>query len=247
MPDLSNIPIGPSEANAFPSPLAAPVDVPISEIESAPPPGTEVPKTSSQGLKPTAVFEDLPSTVAAIPAIKGLEVGAPPAFRVPPGEFYPSLEPLVDNIDKVLEAGLDIMELPNGDSVVFNPAMIDKEEIALAAQTGKLEQMIPDYGSISGESPSTNESEINRLTKKLEKMPGKLARLQKEEEPVSGVPPGAPLGSAPPPPLSIPPPPPSTTSSIQRQRLQGLVPGGPTSGPVPGSGRILNSLLRPTV
>jgi hypothetical protein len=196
---------------------------------------------------PTAVFEDLPPKVAAIPAIKGLEVGAPPAFRISPGEIYPSLEPLIDNIDKVLEAGLDVMELPNGDSVVYNPALIDKEEIALAAQTGKLEQMIPDYGSVSGESPSTNESEINRFLKKLEKVPGKLARLQNDEEPVSGTPAGAPLGAAPPPPLSIPPPPPSTTSSIQRQRLQGLVPGGPTSGPSPGSGRILNALLRPTI
>lgn len=49
------------------------------------------------------------------------------------------------------------------------------------------------------------------------------------------------------PPQAIAPANPSMDAKLATQRVNNLGPGDPTSGPLPGQGRILNSILKPTV
>lgn len=61
-------------------------------------------------------------------------------------------------------------------------------------------------------------------------------------EPVKGA-----VASAPPPPSGSPPPNPTTGKKLTTARVKNLSVGAPTSGPVPGQGRIMNSILKPVV
>jgi hypothetical protein len=58
-------------------------------------------------------------------------------------------------------------------------------------------------------------------------------------EPAGVVEPGAAAGGVP---SSVP-----VDSALNTQRVNNLSPGGPTSGPQPGGGRVLNQILTPTV
>lgn len=221
----------------------APIEVPIEQLER----GDETPE------KPAESVFDLPPEVEGIPAVKWLEVGQPPAFRILPGEFFPDLEPLRDKLPEVVESGLDLYAASNGEQVLFNPLFISQAELQQADSQGKLASIIPDYASLSGQEPvKLSDAEQKVVQKKADAASRRMQEWLDQDQQEAMEAPGAPAPGAAAPMTTVPmpkPPPAKTQNAINRARLQGLMPAnqGPTSGPLPGQGRILNSLLKPAI
>lgn len=213
---------------------------PVSElpIESANPQGavTEpMPEEKTQGGKPPKVFEELPDSVADLQVVQWISMGKPPAARVGPGEFYPELEPLEENLVEVIDAGLGVFQAQSGDTVLYNPLFVKEEELQTADAEGKLDLVAPTYGELTGKSPQEiDDKTAKRLDKHAKNNMQKLsagastsdraAKPAQPSTPVSKLPPGA------------------------QEKLVGAQTNksnlnSPTSGPRPGGGRILNSIL----
>lgn len=230
MPELSQIPINPTS--------------PGSESPQAKPPGdagAEAGTTGAQGEAKQVNPFKLPPEVAKIPAVQLVSVGAPPAIRVGPGEFYPDIEPVVDNIDKVLSSGLDVYRAQDDSLVLFNPLFISGEELTYLDGKGQLNQVVPDYGSVSGSQPQEiPDDKIGAYLDRGEQLQGKMQDLTNGES-VNAAPQAT--GT----PTPVPGPTPGQRSAVLNHQQQAIQAAGgpPTSGPVPGGGRLLNTLLRP--
>jgi hypothetical protein len=161
--------------------------------------------------------------------------GNPAAVSAPLTEFSkrPEAKIIVDNKDALLAAGFGLYRSLSGDvGVVFNTLHLHPEELKAADKAGKLQQLAPPFDQVNAS----------------------VAGAGSDTHPVlnaQAVPTG-PKG----PPMPTPPQMNSgamnhTPAAVQRTvataRTNSLNPGSPTSGPRPGSGRILNSILRPVV
>lgn len=226
MADINDIPLRPIGG-------AQPLnDVPVTAATPQPE-TTNAGPTASTDTKPTEIFQDLPPAVAAIPAVRMLAIGEPPAFRVEPGQYFPELEPLGKDIDKVLQGGLDIFKTQGGEVVVYNPLFIGEAELKQADATGKLGEIIPPYGELSGSEPQeVSDEKFQELVQAQDAAPSKMQALSVEEAPQQA---------------AAQPPPAKVQGQINSARVQNVKPQAPTSGPAPGSGRVLNGLLKRAV
>ncbi len=201
------VPKGSAPAASAPSPTPAPAP------EAAPAPESDADPV-------------IPDEVLRIPAFGALLQGAPPAVRVPVGVESPEVEVITRNRDALVNAGFGIYRTKdNSEGVFFNTQFISPEEIQLADQKGKLDEIAPP---------------IDELKNFFD------AELSKE-----GAAP-APGGPATPPTAApatsmTPPAAPQAQKAIANSRLKNVALGAPTSGPAPGGGRLLNSILKPTV
>jgi hypothetical protein len=171
-----------------------------------------------------------------------IALGSPPAIRVSPGEYYPEIDPLVDNLDQVIESGLDVYRTQKDSLVMFNPLFISGDELAHLDQAGRLESVVPDYGTVSGSVPKElTDEELVKYVDRSDALAGRLQGLRNTEpEPVA-----QPIGT----PTPVPAPSPGQINAAiqdQNQAIQAFG-GPPTSGPRPGGGRLLNALLKPPV
>jgi hypothetical protein len=179
--------------------------------------------------------QNLPDELVQIPAMQAVLAGNPAAVSAPLAEFSkrPEAKIIIDNKDALVAAGFGLYRSLSGDvGVVFNTLHLHPDELKAADKAGKLQQLAPPFdqvnASVAGAGPDThpvlNAAEV----------------------------PAGPKG----PPMPNPPQMNSgamnhTPAAVQRTvataRTNNLNPGSPTSGPQPGSGRILNSILKGVV
>jgi len=199
----------------------------------------EAAATPAPSSIPDAGKLEIPDALKSNKAFKDVLTGAIPGVVVAAGQYYPSAGPAVKHMEDVLKLGLDFYFAYDNSTALFNPAKITEQELQAADKAGKLNQVLPDYGVLTGEKP--------------------------EAPPANGAANGAPAGSPSAPTLgaeapaptnqpgaaalnaSVPPPDPKILSQLNMARIKNVTPGSPSSGPVPGSGRVLTGLLKPAI
>ncbi len=160
----------------------------------------------------------IPDEVLEIPTMFGLLNGAPPAVWAETGRKDPEIQTVVKNVKPLEESGLGFYKSKdNKVTVMYNSAFIDQSELVKADDAGTLTQLVPSYDSVRKNAESAISGQV----------PGAL--------------PGVPAQAAGSTPSS------ATQKSLATKRANNLQVGAPTSGPVPGSGRILSNILKPTI
>lgn len=170
--------------------------------------------------EPESDSASLPEDVLAIPAMHGLLHGAPPAIYSPNTRREdPDLKVIAKNADPLVNAGFGFYKSKdNKYSVLYNAAYISEEQLKKADEDGNLTQVAAPFDQVK----NSYDSAIGGAA------------------PSSA--PGASVAAASGPPISS-----GAQKKITTARLKNLAIGSPTSGPVPGSGRVLNNILKSTV
>jgi hypothetical protein len=163
----------------------------------------------------------------AVPALGLLMEGAPPATYAASDAEYPELKVVEKHVKDLGKAGFGIYQTKDKANVVlFNGLLVTPDEIKAADEAGQLDSVATPYDQLRNEFKAAAGDS------------GGPAPASGAESEVSAAPaaPAAPAGDS------------STTpSQITTARVANLDVGAPTSGPVPGQGRILNSILKPVV
>lgn len=202
----------------------APVVEPKEGVSPAPsvtPTAPEAPETASTSL---------PDDLIRIPAIQAVLAGAPPAVSASLAEFQnrPEGKVIAANAKPLMDAGFGLYRSLSGDlGVLFNRAAISDNEIMDADKAGKLLDIAPSFDEVS--------ASIGKMGEKHPILNAKPPTGFKTNE--------APAVQ----PAPITPPQPVKPSSQKEilKKASALTPGGPTSGPMPGAGRLLNKILTP--
>lgn len=209
--------------------------------------GVQTPTPASGPLAPPAPVEDagptlkggakLPDEVASNDIVKKVMTGEIPGVLVRPGIYYPKASKIAESSEALLDAGMDFYKALDSSTVFFNPRSISEAQIQEADRNGQLVNLVPDYETLSGEKPA---KPTPAIAKRLREQMGVAG-----EAPTSIIP--APAGGA----NTLPPasggPSAAEEAELAGKRVANVSPGSPTSGPRPGAGRILNSLLKPAV
>lgn len=184
------------------------------------------PQETPAGSEPTT---EIPPEVLQIPVMYNLLNGAPPAVWVERTRKDPEIQTVVKNQKALVDAGFGFYQTKDGKNTVFyNGAYVSPEEIKKEDEAGTLLEKVPNLDSVkqsvdaavSGTPPEAGSS-----------LPG---------EPVAQATPSAAVAGGNPPSSR-------TMNTLATARVNNLALGSPTSGPVPGRGRILNNILKPTV
>lgn len=186
------------------------------------------PKSPAEPAAPQG-SSDLPDELLQLPAVQGLFSGAPPAFSTPIAEFAkrPEAKLIEDNKDALQRAGVGLYRSLAGDlGVLFNQLYIAGNDLVEADKAGRLLEVAPPFDQVSQSISQSGESNpvLNAA------VPGGAK--------TAGVSTPAPTPS---------PSPASVQNKLTTARLKNIPQGSPTSGPAPGAGRILNSILKPVV
>jgi hypothetical protein len=208
---------------------------PKAPVAPAPAPQPDPAEPASAPEAPASESQNLPDELIQIPAMQAVLAGNPAAVSAPLAEFSkrPEAKIIIDNKDALVAAGFGLYRSLSGDvGVVFNTLHLHPDELKAADKAGKLQQLAPPFdqvnASVAGAGPDTHPV------------------LNAAEVPTG--PKGPPM-----------PNPPQMNSgamnhapaAVQRTtttaRTNNLNLGSPTSGPQPGAGRILNSILKPVV
>lgn len=181
----------------------------------------------------------MPAALLKIPAVAGLLTGKPGAFSLPIKESKgrEDAQDLVKYKDWMQRAGMALYTALDGKTgVVFNQLFIHGEELKAADAAGKLSLIAPPFDQVNhliGKSgtahPALNAGPV----------PVGLKGPPVPQPPLAA--------SAAPPAPSLPPPPASAQRKVMTAQVNNLQPGGPTSGPAPGQGQLLRSILKPVV
>ena len=133
------IPASPVPQPVAPPPVPGAPVAPVQTVGAVPPPQTPTPA-------------QLP------PPISSVAAGELPAIRFPGEPRNRALSPLsqyvAQNLDTIARAGIDFLELPDKQSVLFNPVRITKEGILKAYHDGKLDT-IPEIPAVTVRRPGT--------------------------------------------------------------------------------------------
>lgn len=201
-------------------------------------PTAAAPTAATGQIKPGTLLEPLvpkdeaqaqiPDAVLALPTFRPLLEGKPPAIKITLDEFNadPEAQTIQQNIQPLLYSGFGVYQPKDGQSaVLFNGQFIDGETLKLADEKGKLDQVAAPYGELkSFFADNLGEAVVDGA-------PAPAA-------PVAPSPAGQPMGAA---------APASAQTKLASARIKNLAVGSPTSGPTPGSGRVLNNILKPTI
>jgi len=175
-----------------------------------------------KGVNPAAALETLPADIVDIPVIYNVAKGSPPAVSAPDKSDDPAVQAITKHAQDLVAAGFGLYESIDGKSwVLFNTQSISADDLHTADSQGKLLEVAPAFSSVKTASPG-----------------------QGAAGPAAGSPPAAPQAPAQQPESQ---PAPSVQQKLATSRTANLAPGGPTSGPAPGAGRLLNSILKPAV
>lgn len=191
------------------------------EDDVQPLPGAEAP--------PDEGSSNLPDELLQMPALQALFSGEPPAISAPLQEFSkrPEAKLIVQNKDPLMEAGIALYRsLDGATGVIFNQFYVSPEDIKAADNAGRLAEIAPPFDAVSTQ---VGQSGANNPVLRPKQVPQGLATAS-----IS-------------PPPQLPGPATAGQRQIVSQRAKNLSTGGPTTGPKPGAGRLLNSLLRPAV
>lgn len=171
----------------------------------------------------------LPEELHRLPAIQGLLAGTPAAFSASMTTFAkrPEGKLIGSNIKSLQDHGVGLYRGLDGDTgVLFNQLKISGDQIKAADAAGKLLEIAPSFDQVNATVGASGVPETAPPTG------------------AAGAPPPAAPQMA-----QAPMAPPST--AVQKKtataRIDNQKPGSPTSGPKPGSGRLLNSILKPVL
>jgi len=229
-------------------------DAPVVEpIDPNNPGATPAPEVTPQGGDENpGEGQGLPPALIKMPVMQALTAGSPPAVSANIKEFAknPDAKVLAANKDALLKAGFGFYRSLSGDiGVIFNQLHLHPEDIQAADKAGQLSRIAPPFNAVDHaiSKAGTNHPALHAQT------PGGPASRVSTAPPqfASGL---APAGagpatgpSGPPMPLPASGAPPGVQQQAFRAKIAGLNPGAPTSGPAPGAGRLLNSIMRPAV
>jgi len=189
------------------------------------------PKSSTPEVTPTTQSQggDFPDELLQLPAIRGLFAGAPPAFSTAIATFEkrPEAKLIADNKDALQRAGVGLYRSIAGDlGVMFNQLYLAGNDLMEADKQGRLLEVAPPFDQVSQSISQSGEGNpvLNAST-----------------------PSGPKTADVPTPGPSPSPAPASTQNKLTTARIKNVSQGAPTSGPAPGAGRILNSILKPVI
>lgn len=207
-----------------------PIEQPVIEpLPSAPQQPLEVEPTNPQPELPDPEpGEGLPEPLLKIPAFQALMAGKPGALSVnlKLKTGAPESKLVAKNKDKLMRAGIGFYRSLGGDlGVIFNQLYISGEEIKAADTAGQLLQIAPDFDSIGGKTARS----------------GSANPVMDAQVP----------GGAATPPVPSPPQmssggglPGAAQTKLSAARTKNILPGSPTSGPAPGAGQLMRSILK---
>jgi hypothetical protein len=190
-----------------------------------------------------------------MPAMQALFAGAPPALSAPIKDFTAKKRDeakiIKDNLPGLQAAGMAFYKSLSGSlGVIYNQLHVHLQDLQAADKAGKLKLLAPDFDQIQhavSKSGTKNPVLAVRGVPNAFKNPSAVAPPQVSAQlPPGGV--GAPGGMNGP--SSVPqarPAPAGVQRKLIAARMGNLQPGAPTSGPMPGAGRLLNAILRPVV
>lgn len=176
----------------------------------------------AQSVNPAAALETLPPAVLDIPAVFAVAKGQPAAVSAPDESPDPAVKAITKNAQALVAAGFGIYETRDKKNwVLYNSQLVHPGDLLEADSQGTLGDVAPPFNTIGGQPAPAG---------------------------------AAPAGSATPAPTDqgpAPTPASQPAASVQTnlavKRQANITPGSPTSGPKPGAGRILNSILKPAV
>lgn len=209
---------------------AAPEVAPIDGAPAAPPvaPTDEAVPTEDSGL---------PDELIAIPAFQGLLAGSPGAISASIEDFAkrPEGQLIQQNKDALLAAGIGLYRSLAGDlGVLFNQSYVNGEDLKTADKEGRLTEVAPPFDEVNQQLAGSGDANpiLNSQPPTGIKQPGAPSILP----PVASTeaPPAGPMA-------------PPTPQKAVSAKMRNLALGSPTSGPAPGQGRILNSILKPVL
>lgn len=192
----------------------------ISAAPSAPAPAPEPAPAPAEPKAESAEAGDLPDALLQeVPALQLLMNGSPPATFAARDAQFPELETVAKHIKDLGEAGFGVYGTQDGTNiVVFNGLYVTPEELKAADEAGQLANIAVPYEEL----------------RSAFDQPSGPASAPADGSTVTAPPMPSSGGAAPPP-------------SVTTARAKNISVGTPTSGPVPGQGRILNSILKPVV
>lgn len=203
-------------------------------VQPAVPP-TSVEPAAGAAPAPADKGGDLPDDVLQIPAIQGIMAGAPPAFSADFATFekLPEAKVIAANKDALMGAGIVFYHARMGNTgVVFNQLKISPEQIKQADEAGQLAQVAPPF------------QQVNDMIKASGAENPVLSAEMPQEGLASPTAPNVPQTAS----GAMPAPAPaSVQTKLAGARSKNLQPGSPTSGAKPGSGRLLNAILKRAV
>lgn len=180
----------------------------------------------------------LPDEVLQIPAIQGLITGEPAAVSAPLKEFSKrgEAEVIAKNSQSLMKAGMGFYRSLDGQiGVVFNQMYLPGETLKQADQAGKLLEVAPPFDT------------VNEALGKTGLAHPALASGGPPAGPAVSGPPETPQAAQAPMQAGAAPLPASAQRKLMSARVTNMQQGSPTSGPSPGAGRLLNSILKPVV
>ena len=118
---------------------------PVPQAPSQPSAAGPVAPVQTSGATPPPQAPTAPTPAQLPPPISSVAAGELPALRFPPEPKNRALSPLsqfvAQNLDSIARAGVDFCELPDRQSVLFNPVKTSKEEIFKKYHEGKLHEI----------------------------------------------------------------------------------------------------------
>jgi hypothetical protein len=179
---------------------------------------------------PAEATATLPDDLLRIPAMQAVFAGQPPAVSASLADFSkrPEGKLIAKNKDGLLQAGMGLYRSLAGDlGVIFNQLYLPPEQLQEADKAGKLLDVAPPFDVVNQQVASSGEKNpvLNH--------PGVPQGLPKYNPPAATQP------SAAVKPMSA-----KAESKVTTARAKASQLGAPTSGPNPGAGRILNSILK---
>lgn len=174
----------------------------------------------------------LPDELIQLPAMQAILAGKPAAVSAPIDDFAkrPEGALILKNIEPLKNAGFGMYRSLAGNlGVIFNSMHIHGNEIQAADKAGKLLDVAPPFDTVS-EMIAKSGANHPILTA------GKPTGVK-----------SAPMPETPQMSASVPATQPAGAKSRVVSRNKNLQLGSPTSGPSPGAGRLLNSILKGVV
>lgn len=216
--------------------------MPHDESESVVQPATGAPApVEVESTQPTTAATppakgELSDDLLKLPALQALMAGSPPAFSVnfKTDAKTPELQVIAANKDALMAAGIAFYAArQGGQGVVFNQLKIAAETIKQADAEGRLEEVAPPLTALNTAVQSAGPE--NNPVLSAEGPSGGSATPEAPNVPQTA------SGALPAPQAA------SAQAKTASARAKNLQPGSPTSGPKPGSGRLLNAILRPAI
>lgn len=177
---------------------------------------------------------ELPDDLLKIPAMQGVLSGSPGAFSAVLAQFDkdPAAKLISKNKDALMNAGVNFYRSLDGQQgVVFNSLHISGDDVKAADAAGQLQSIAPPFDQVNAE-----------IGKSGAANPVLNAEVPQGVATGGGMPAAGPIELSAPKTMAA-----SAQKSLAAKRANALTPQGPTSGASPGSGRLLNTILRPVI